>query len=216
MKLVYILFLSTIFIACSNQTDNTPSDSETNSEEISENIFTYPLVVDKSKAEWARTLDQKPTKQKVKLFGKMVDVELGEVKLNTNGSVAIKEGELIYKNEKIESAHVVFDMASFKFSEEKDNGLFDVTNFPNSTLKIHHFEQDSVGYKALGDLTIQDITNQVDILMELTSENNSKTLNGSFTVNTLDFPLREKVTEKDINKDEIKIDFNLNYLVENN
>ena len=51
----------------------------------------------------------------------------------------------------------------------------------------------------------------MEVKVTTTKTDNSYTLSGSFVANTLDFPLREKVKEKDINKDEIKVTFELNY-----
>ena len=51
----------------------------------------------------------------------------------------------------------------------------------------------------------------MDVTISSTKIKDGYTLTGSFVVNTLDFPLRDKVTEKDINKDEIKVTFELVY-----
>lgn len=173
----------------------------------------YQLDATNSKADWERTLDQKPTKQKVKLFGSMVDVELGAVKLTTNGTVAVNNGELNTTDNEITNATIVFDMATLKFAKEKGNGLFDAKSYPNSTLELVNFTTDSTGYQVEGTLTIQEVSNPITTHLNVTKSDNSYLLKGSFTINTLDFPLRDKVTEKDINKDEIKIIFELNYTI---
>jgi len=119
----------------------------------------YPLNTITSNADRERTLDQKATKQKVKLFGSMVDVDLGPVKLNTAGNVVIKEGRLTTTNIGLSEGTVVFDMASFKFAKEKGTGLFDVTNHPNSTMVFTNFS----GSTADGNLTIQGTGKEVDV-----------------------------------------------------
>ena len=172
----------------------------------------YSLDPSTSKADWNRTLDQKPTHQKVKLFGKEMDVELGAVKLSSNGNVTVKEGMLSTTDGEITQATVVFDMASFKFSKEKGHGIFDVTKYPNSTLEISDISTDTSGTHAKGKLTIHEVTNEVDIKMNIQQSDSIQSLKGSFVVNTLDFPLRDQVTKKDVNKDEIAIFFNLKYL----
>ena len=137
----------------------------------------------------------------------MVDVELGEVKMTTTGSVNISEGGLTLSDNDITSAHVVFDMASFQLAKEKDSGLFDVKQYPNSTLMLNDFSDST----ATGTLTIQQTSKEVPVKISVTKSDQTYTLKGSFTVNTLDFPLREKVKEKDVNKDEILVNFDLNY-----
>ena len=104
-------------------------------------------------------------------------------------------------------ATVVFDMASFKIAKEKGTGLFDVKTHPNSTLILTEISDS----KATGELTIEDTSKKMDVTISSTKTKDVYTLSGSFVVNTLDFPLRDKVTEKDTNKDEIKVTFELVY-----
>ncbi|MDF1672196.1 MAG: YceI family protein [Vicingaceae bacterium] len=201
--------IATLLVACGGESTENANNANTEEtiEEVLPVVSDYQLNAETSTAEWERTLDQKPTKQKVKLFGKMVDVDLGAVKLNSNGSVAIKEGGLTTTNDVLTKVTVVFDMASFKFTKEKGSGLFDVTQHPNSTMVLTNI----VDSTANGNLTIQGASNDMNVQIATTKTENSYTLTGSFVVNTLDFPLREKVKEKDINKDEIKVTFELVY-----
>lgn len=170
-------------------------------------VVNYQLNAEESKADWNRTLDQKPTKQKVKLFGQMVDVDLGAVKLNSNGNATLTEGTLTETDGELTRATVVFDMSSFKLAKEKGNGLFDVTKHPNSTLVLTDISDKT----AKGKLTIEGASKNMGVEITTTKTNKGHTLKGSFVVNTLDFPLRDKVTAKDVNKDEIKVDFELIY-----
>ncbi len=137
----------------------------------------------------------------------MVDIELGAVKLTSNGSATLKEGGLSTTDDVLTKATVVFDMASFKIAKKKGNGLFDVKTHPNSTLILTEISDS----KATGELTIEDTSKKMDVTISSTKTKDVYTLSGSFVVNTLDFPLRDKVTEKDINKDEIKVTFELVY-----
>ena len=200
-----------LLVSCgsSNQTDN--ADEQSNPEVIKAE---YTLDASTSSATWERTLDQKATKQKVKMFGQMVEVELGAVKLNSNGSVSIQSGTLTTKDEVIAEATAIFDMASFKIAQEKGNGLFDVQEYPSSTLKMTDFTADSTGYVAKGELTIQGANATVDINLNQTKTSNGYNLTGSLLINTMDFPLRDQVTAKDINKDEIVVTFELRYAKE--
>ncbi len=205
-----LITISALLVACGGETTETNDNTTTTEvvEEATPVIADYVLNAENSTAKWERTLDQKPTKQKVKMFGKMVEVDLGEVKLTSNGTVTIKEGGLTTTDDELTEATVVFDMASFKFAKEKGNGLFDVTNHPNSTMVLTNITDSS----AMGNLTIQGASKEMDVQVATAKTENGYTLTGSFVVNTLDFPLREKVKEKDVNKDEIKVDFELVYL----
>ena len=211
MKKSFMVFctIGLLFSSCAeNTSDNsTPKSDNQTVEEIEAIVAEYTLNPKKSSADWERTLDQKPTKQKTKLFGQMVDIELGAVKLNSNGSATLKDGELTTTDEALTKATVIFDMASFKIAKEKGNGLFDVKKHPNSTLILTEITDS----KANGELTIENTSKKMNVTISSTKENGEHILSGSFVVNTLDFPLRDKVTAKDINKDEIKVTFTLVY-----
>ncbi|MCB0403109.1 MAG: YceI family protein [Flavobacteriales bacterium] len=206
-KLTLLILSGSLLVACNSSDEPTVEHDAPVQEAPAPVVSDYALNASASSADWERTLDQKATKQKVKLFGKMVDVELGEVKMTTTGSVNISEGGLTLSDNDITSAHVVFDMASFQLAKEKDSGLFDVKQYPNSTLMLNDFSDST----ATGTLTIQQTSKEVPVKISVTKSDQTYTLKGSFTVNTLDFPLREKVKEKDVNKDEILVNFDLNY-----
>lgn len=211
MKKRTLLFatVAAFLVACGGETtkNTTNETTEETVEEVLPVVADYRLSAETSKADWERILDQKPTKQKVKLFGKMVDVDLGAVKLNSNGSVTIKNGGLTTTDDALTEATVVFDMASFKFAKEKDSGLFDITKHPNSTLVLTNISDST----ANGNLTIQGESKKIAVQLATNKTDIGYNLIGSFVVNTLDFPLREKVKEKDINKDDIKVIFELIY-----
>lgn len=206
-QLLLLTALAALLGACGGES---PDNKGVNEKEIEAVpiVANYQINATESKADWERTLDQKPTKQKVKLFGKMVDVDLGAVKLNSNGSVTIKDGGLTTADDALTEANVIFDMASFKLAKEKGSGLFDITTHPNSTLLLTNISDST----ANGELTIEDTSKEMDVKVKTSKTANGYTLTGSFIVNTLDFPLRDKVTEKDINKDEIKVTFELVYI----
>ena len=211
MKKSLLLFSAIGFLLTSCGGNSSEKSAHSSNEkalaEVKALIADYKLNADKSTADWERTLDQKPTKQKTKMFGQMVDIELGAVKLTSNGSATLKEGGLSTTDDALTKATVVFDMASFKIAKEKGNGLFDVKKHPNSTLILTEISDS----KATGELTIEDTSKKMDVTISSTKTKDGYTLTGSFVVNTLDFPLRDKVTEKDINKDEIKVTFELVY-----
>lgn len=215
MKKQFLLFTSfgilafVILLSCSQSTGSNSGEEDV----VKQKVYNvYKLDSVNPKATWNRILDQKPTKQKVEMFGAVVDVDLGEVKMETSGTAVVKEGILKTTDDSITSATVIFDMASFKLSKEKGKGLFDVKQYPNSNLDMTDFRKDSTLYSAKGNLTIQGVTNPVDIKMEVIKTDKTYQLKGSFTFQTLDFPLRENVTKKDVNKDEIKIKFDLKYI----
>lgn len=205
------VLILTFFTSCGSSSPserNSNSDQESAPEAVMGRMELDPTL---SSATWERTLDQKATTQKVKLFGQMVDVELGAVKMNTNGTVALQSGTLSTNNDEPIEATTVFDMTSFKIAQEKGNGLFDIQQYPSSALKMSDFIADSTGFTTKGELTIQGTSAPVDVkLVEIKNER-ARHLKGSLKINTLDFPLRDQVTTKDINTDEIVVSFDLIY-----
>lgn len=209
MKNHIIIFGAALLLTACGGTASTENgiNNEDTPQEVNVVVANYQLNAEESKADWNRTLDQKPTKQKVKMFGSMVEVDLGAVKMNSNGNATLTDGALTVEDDVLKEATVIFDMASFKLAKEKGNGLFDITKHPNSTLVLTDISDTS----AKGKLTIEDVSKDTDVEITTTKTGKGYTLKGSFVVNTLDFPLREKVTAKDVNKDEIKVDFEFIY-----
>ena len=146
-----LIFIAFAIFSCGEENETTETDEAINEVPVEVIVnCNYQLDATNSKADWERTLDQKATKQKVKMFGSTVDVELGAVKLNTNGTVTVNTEELNTTGDNITGASVVFDMASLKFAQEKGSGLFDAKQYPNSTLVLTNFTTDSTGYLAEG------------------------------------------------------------------
>lgn len=210
-QILSIAIVATLLVSCGGETTISSENETTAKENVVEEVLPvvaeFQLKAESSKADWDRTLDQKPTKKKIKLFGKMVEMDLGEVKLTSNGSVTFTGGGLTTTDDVLTEATAIFDMASFKFAKEKGGGLFDVTKHPNSTLILKNIGDST----ANGNLTIEGESKDVDVQVRTVKSESGYTLTGSFTVNTLDFPLRESAKAKDINKDEIEVAFEITY-----
>lgn len=197
-------------LSCNSETSNAKSDSD--KKEIRIKVTEeFKLETSLSQATWSRFLDQKPTKQNVQLFGANVDVELGNVQMNTTGNATISSGLLTIIDDTLKHANVVFDMASFKLSKEKGNGLFDVVTYPNSELEMLSFSGSDSLLNIKGNLTIQNTSMPVKIEGNIDSDGAIRILTGSFSFNTLDFPLRDKVKASDVKQDVITINFILHF-----
>lgn len=212
--------LPTLLLSCLLTSCGSESDSTSSAEEQKAPVYRYTQTSDwkfnpeKSKADWSRVLDQKATKRQVKLFGNMVDVEMGPVKMDMSGNVELVEGGLTTKDEGYEKGQIVFDMATFHFAKEKGEGLFNVKEYPHSTLDFLSFTvtSDSVkNYNSRVKLTIQEHAQEYDIPLSLTKSDSILKLKGSFKFNTLDFPLRDNIQKKDVNKDEITVKLDLGF-----
>lgn len=208
--IIMSLFIFLSMLSCNSGND------KANMEDVNKNLIVkvtkeYALEPSLSKATWSRYLDQKPTKQNIQLFGANVDVELGEVQMNTSGNASITSGNLSITDDTLKHATIVFDMASFKLSKEKGNGLFDVVTYPNSELDMESFAGPDSLLIINGNLIIQKTSKPVEIKARIDRKEEICILKGSFSFNTLDFPLRDKVKASDVKQDVITINFELQF-----
>lgn len=213
-RILLILVIIVGLGACSSDSETTKDDNNRVHEEPADVISEYKLQSDSSNAIWDRYLHQGPTKKKMKLFGADVEVDMGEVELNTSGEVQLKSGELRQVNEDYTSLRVLFDMTTFKLNtnmEDKSDDLFKTKEFPESELSISEFQKGDEGYDLKGSLTIADVTQPMEAKATVTEFENGKTVEGKFVIETLDFPLRDEGAAKVTIKDEVTITLTLTF-----
>ncbi|MFT7614751.1 MAG: hypothetical protein ACI9J3_003736 [Parvicellaceae bacterium] len=218
MKKLILPFVVLLTACGASESNSTSNDSNI----VAEVIPTYDYTTatkwvfnkDNSDIGWSRILDQKPTKKKIKLFGAMVDVELGAVKLEMEGNVSMEDAYLQDTNDLFSTGIILFDMATFKFAQEKGEGLFNTQDHPHSTLEFLSFaamDDTSGNYTSDVKLTIQGHSEEFPIEVSLGEDGEGMNLKGTFDFNTLDFPLREAAKKKDVNKDVITVDMDVNF-----
>lgn len=207
MKKIILSFALFTVVSCgSNESTLQKSTSATKSETPKIEEVVYQLDTKNASMKWNRVLDQKPTKQKVVILGREVDVELGAVKLNSSGEVTATSGELRKLENAISGMTVKFDMQTFQLSAEKQHGLFDTKKYPESTLILDQFGKPKNGeITAKGKLTIQGKSNPVTVQLKESSKGTTVTIEGIMKINTLEWPLRSKVSAKDVNVDQITV-----------
>ena len=216
MKFKIIFFLSFLIGlgSCGSSKEEGGENNENQQEESVDVITQYQLKTDTSSATWDRYLHQGPTKKKMKLFGADVEVDMGEVELNTNGDVQLKSGELKQVNNELTSLNVLFDMTTFKLNtdmEDKHDDLFKTKEYPESELSISEFNKGEGVYDLKGSLTIADVTQPMEATATVTEGENGKTIEGKFVIETLDFPLRDEAATKVTIKDEVTITLSLTF-----
>jgi len=216
-----LLFVTGALICACSSDNNTGQEGDTTGNTAEKEEVQLPvekgfsLSTDQSTISWTRILDQKSMKRTMKIFGADVDVQMDAVKLNMEGNVTPTEGELATVDDVYTNGNVLFDMSTFKFSAEKGKGLFDTKEYPTSTLTFLSFEEkDSGGYKATCELIIQDHTETMEFPVSIEVKGSEVKLNGSFSFNTLLFPLRAKDQVAEINNDVISVQLDLTYLLE--
>lgn len=209
----------TLLLACGGESSSTTDHDSTEANapiyEVTQTEL-YSCNLGASEVTWDRVLDQKPRKVKKKFLGADIEVELGAVKLDMHGDVSLIDGSLSVVNETLESAEITFDMATFQFAENKGEGLFNTTAYPNSTLRFLSFEDypgDNYNYMAKMELTIQDHTETIEApLMIMDNKMGDEyQIDGDLKFNTLDFPLRKDADAAAVNLDEITVHLKLNF-----
>ena len=216
MKYLYIPLFFLLLSCGAESNPNTSSSGDDGSTPAPEDVIAE-MVLDAEGSEitWDRFLDQKATKKKVKFLGAMVDVELGPMQLNMKGEVTPVRGNMTTTNGECSSGNLIFDMKTFKFSEEKGDGIFNTKDYPESELKFNSFkalEGDSVNnYTVSMTLTIQDHSEDIEAPLSIKAGDDWATVKGSFVFNTLDFPLRDNVQKKAVITDEVTVHLDLDY-----
>jgi hypothetical protein len=209
MKYVYYLVACLLVTACGTSHSDNSKDNEVKIVEVL--VSEYEIIPDSCNVTWERYLHQKPTKQNVQMFGAQVEVDLGEVEMTTSGTVKVTAGFLRYRDNLPIDAQLIFDVESFKLSKEKGQGLFDVKKYPNCTLDLEFEQIDNGGLHTDAKLTIQDTTKELEVDFSFSLKSEMVRMNGEFPINTLDFPLREKVKAEDVHKDVITITVDVLY-----
>lgn len=212
----YLLPLLFLLFACSADPANSENEKTDNEEEkIPEDVLAdFTLNLEESTAKWERVLDQKSMKKQVKMFGALVDVEMGAMNFTMSSEVTPIDGTLKTTNDIPNEGVMHFDMATFKFQEDRGSGLFDVKEYPTSELVFEEFEVHNTkgsDYTTKIKLTLQNHSESFTIPVLMHMIDDTWTISGHFTFNTLDFPLRDKAEQRVVNKDEITVFLNLKY-----
>ncbi|MDX2361020.1 MAG: YceI family protein [Crocinitomicaceae bacterium] len=219
MKYLSIIASAFLLFSCG---DSSTNDSTTSNEieipaEPEDVIADFQLDTENSSADWDRFLDQKATKKQIKLFGALVDVEMGPLTLNMTGNVIPVGGAMTTTNEECTAASLIFDMSTFKFAEESGEGLFNTKDYPESELTFDSFEvlegDEDHNYTVTMTLTIQDHSEEIVAPLNIQTSEDSGSISGDISFNTLDFPLRDNAKKSEVNTDEITVHLDLNYLI---
>lgn len=219
-KLLVATIATFLFISCTSSDSSSANivkdeDSNNRQEESTEVIpVASVLNLQESEVTWKRYLEQKKTKKQVKLFGKMVDVELGDLQLDLDGEVDLSGGTLTLLDNEIIGAVFEFDMNTFHFAEEKGKGLFDVVEHPHSTLEITDLKAIQQTSESIGTFHLEIEGHKhtfEDTVHCSTNEDGSIGWKTKFIIHTLDFPLRKNPDRDAIKKDEIMVSLNAKF-----
>lgn len=122
-----------------------------------------------------------------------------------NGTVMIKDGDLLVEEGKIKGGEFVIDMSSIKVldiaADKEGNGklvghltsadFFDVAKYPTSKFVITNVEDKGDKIHVTGNLTIKDVTKSIIIPATAATENGVTTFKSeTFVVNRADFNVK--------------------------
>ena len=100
------------------------------------------------------------------------------------GSIALKEGELLFENETLTGGNFIIDMTTINTTDLqgrskisldghlKNEDFFDVDKYKTAAMVIKTVKPTDVGYLVIADLTIKEITKEISFNM-LVSENSA-------------------------------------------
>jgi polyisoprenoid-binding protein YceI len=169
-----LAFIPFVLAACNNsKVTTTPKSAEDTSGQVAtilNETGTYIVSASKSSLKW---------------FGERIGGS------SHDGTLDIKDGQIILSGGSLSSAEFVIDMTTIKESKQSPvikhlsgPDFFDTETYPESTLKIVSATQigDSSTYNIEADLTIKDSTNPITFPAEVNVRDTTLTADASFTI----------------------------------
>jgi polyisoprenoid-binding protein YceI len=155
---------------------------------------------------WYLNPEQSAVSFKIKNFGRNVDGSFKGMKAN------IKFDEKNPQSSSVEASIDVNTINTGNNKRDKDlksSKYFDVANYPEIRFKARSISKTDKGYSATGDLTIKDVTKQVDLPFTFDNQGKHGVFQGTLTVNRLDYHVGGKSRILgDVVSVEIKADVN--------
>jgi polyisoprenoid-binding protein YceI len=121
-------------------------------------------------AQKSETFVVNPTKSLVKWAGKKI------VGGNTEGTILVSKGSLVFSNKQLKSGEIVMDAKSINSEKApsrlvahlKNEDFFDVEKFPTGTFVITSVKTEKTTAQVSGKMTIKGITNDLSFPAEVT------------------------------------------------
>lgn len=121
-----------------------------------------------------------------------------------NGTIGIKEGNLVFEHDKLSGGRFVIDVASIKILDVTDpatnaqfaghlasDDFFSTEQYPEAVFEITTAEPiDSIDYRIDGNLTIKGITHPVSFDAEVNRDGSVVTASGKITVDRTRYNIR--------------------------
>lgn len=170
----------------------------------------YDIDSSGSQVSWERSADYKVINKKVKLFGSYVTVNLENMEYTTSGNTPVIGGWLVMSSQKPDTARLEMDFSICRFYSEEEEAFLTTDQYPPAIVQFTRFLPDSAGYTTEAVLTLRDSVKNIafPVKLEYDSLKNLR-LTGTYTMQTLDWPIRENPDRANIRKDEIAFRFNL-------
>ncbi|MFH2140895.1 MAG: hypothetical protein ABIJ97_00630 [Bacteroidota bacterium] len=205
-----LVVCSFYFISCNNsQSEN----ADVKKKKIEKYIDYYNIIPDKSLVNWTRVVDNKLIKKKVKLFGSYVDVNMENVKFDSNGSLEIKSAEFKKLNNIWNEGMIEIPLTTFKFYSDDEEQFFVQEDMGNARLQINEITADTSLlniYNLNCVLNIADSSKKISFPAEFLIDSLQQIkINGEFVLQTLDWPFRKNADRQNVRKDEITLKLDL-------
>jgi polyisoprenoid-binding protein YceI len=146
-------------------------------------LFTV-FVVFAAEVIWNLNPEQSSVSFKIKNFGRQVDGTFKGMKAK------IKFDEQDLKNTDLEASIDVNTIDTGIKKRDKDlksADYFDVERYPEIKFKSKNITRSANGYNAVGDLTIKDVTKQVEIPFTFENDGQHGVFKGTLAIDRLDF-----------------------------
>lgn len=127
------------------------------------------------------------------------------VNYKDNGTIDLKEGNIVVDNGEIVSGRLVFDMNTINATDTsntentpdrltghlKSDDFFGVDEFPEAVFELTNVQvQEGTNYDVTGDLTIRDVTESISFPVEIYMDGNEMVIDATVTVDRSLFNVR--------------------------
>ena len=198
--LIAFTFIITLFISSCGNTETKKREAPSEFQEIDSVLKSLDINTSTSSVEWK---------------GVMVGI------YSHNGSVSIKEGNLVWQGNSITGGFITIDMETMTQSDSlyktEENKLvahlespdfFDVANFPTATFEITSSEQST--NNVYGNLTIRGVTNS-EVVENVIFNVEKKSATGTLKFDRQKYGVAYKGSKKDmLVGDEVEMTISLN------
>lgn len=210
MKYFLIIAIIAGLWACGSSKSDPESEPEKEYKVTVKQNFTADTV--NSVITWVRDVENKVVNKQIKLFGATTTVNMENVKFSSNGDMPLIEGYMSIIDDSLANISLTVSFTMIRLYSNNSDEAISTEEFPPSLMEITSIVPDTIEnqYNLEGELTIKDKTGLVKFPATIAQDSTGNyTLSGICQLQTLNWPIREKVDPANVNYDIISLNMNI-------